>query len=267
MDKEQTKRFISSTIGSFEKYLKKLCEGNSRNIKKAELITYWMSDYQRYLQFEEVFTPKKLKEYARGEIVKVNLGFNIGNEEGGLHYAVVVENNNTQGSGVITVIPLCSMKDDALDAKHQVNLGTEIFDSMNNKIKKVQSSHDREYEEFSDELKRAKKEISYIKEKIKDRSVPAYAVNYKIKQLEEKVVMLESMKKDITNKKNTLTKMQKEIDKMNKGTKALVGQITTISKMRIYDPKNDEDILAGLKISPKGLDLISDKMKELFFKS
>ena len=51
-----------------------------------------------------------LRRYKRGEIVKVHLGFNVGSEEGGLHYAVVLDKNNAKSSPVITIIPLTSVK-------------------------------------------------------------------------------------------------------------------------------------------------------------
>ena len=45
------------------------------------------------LKREVNFAPFFFKKYSRGDIVKVNLGFNIGSEQGGLHYAIVVEDN------------------------------------------------------------------------------------------------------------------------------------------------------------------------------
>ena len=59
---------------------------------------------------------------------------------------------------------------------------------------------------------------------------------------------------------------EKEISKMKKGSIALVSQITTISKQRIYDPKTSSDILANLRVSDNTLDLIDSKIKELFIK-
>ena len=53
---------------------------------------------------------------------------------------------------------------------------------------------------------------------------------------------------------------------MKKGSIALVSQITTISKPRIYDPKNSSDILSNLRVSNHTLDLIDSKIKELFLK-
>ena len=53
-----------------------------------------------------------------------------------------------------------------------------------------------------------------------------------------------------------IKKVEKEISKMKKGSIALISQITTISKQRIYDPKVSSDILANLRVSDSTLNLI-----------
>ena len=51
---------------------------------------------------------------------------------------------------------------------------------------------------------------------------------------------------------------------MKKGSVALVGQITTISKIRIYNPLHPNDTLSNIRISPALLDLIDAKITELY---
>ena len=51
---------------------------------------------------------------------------------------------------------------------------------------------------------------------------------------------------------------------MKQGTIALVNQITTISKQRIYNPKKDFDILSGIKLSTEKIQLIDEKIKKLY---
>ena len=53
---------------------------------------------------------------------------------------------------------------------------------------------------------------------------------------------------------------------MNKGSIALVNQITTISKQRIYYPKTAKDLLARVHLSNDSLDLLDKKLIELFTK-
>ena len=73
-------------------------------------------------------------------------------------------------------------------------------------------------------------------------------------------------KENIENKSEYIKKVEKEISKMKKGSIALISQITTISKQRIYDPKTSSDILANLRVSNETLNLIDKKIKELFIK-
>ena len=54
---------------------------------------------------------------------------------------------------------------------------------------------------------------------------------------------------------------------MKNGSIALINQITTISKQRIYNPKSDMDVLADIKLSNNSLNLIDAKIKKLFMKS
>lgn len=71
-------------------------------------------DYVKYISFEDKFKPTRNISYKRGNIIKVNFGFNIGSEQGGLHYAVVLDKKNDHHSPVITVIPLTSVKPEIL---------------------------------------------------------------------------------------------------------------------------------------------------------
>ena len=63
-----------------------------------------------------------------------------------------------------------------------------------------------------------------------------------------------------------LKKFETEITKMKKGSIALLNQITTISKQRIYYPKTSKDLLAGVHLSNSSLDLLDKKMIQLFTK-
>lgn len=50
--------------------------------------------------------------------------------------------------------------------------------------------------------------------------------------------------------------MESEVRNMKKGSIAFVNQITTISKIRIYEPKRSDDVLSSIKLSNEKLDLI-----------
>lgn len=205
-------------------------------ISNADKLAYWIEDYCRLLNFEKKFKPCMLKTYKRGDIIKVNLGYNIGNEEGGLHYCVVVDKNNSKNSGIITVIPLTSDKGKSLHFS-EVFLGNEIYTNFINKYSSIQLSLTSHINSIS---------------KYRKEDPPS------IDSVDEIIETLDLLK--------TWTNIEKEIAKMKSGSIALVSQITTISKQRIYDPQKTGDILSGLRISDESLDLINKKIKQLFIK-
>lgn len=202
---------------------------NSETISKADKLSYWLEDYARLLSFENSFNPTYLKTYKRGDIVKVNLGYNIGNEEGGLHYCVVIDKHNAKSSGIVTVIPLTSYKGKDIHYS-SVFLGNEIYKNFKEKYDKL---------------------ILELANKIT-------SLNVKSASQDEIRSALDNL--------NFVKRMDSEMSKMKKGSIALVSQITTISKQKIYDPQKTNDVLSGLRLSDASLDLINEKMKQLFIK-
>lgn len=61
-----------------------------------------------------------------------------------------------------------------------------------------------------------------------------------------------------------LEKIGLEISRMKEGSIALVNQITTVSKMRIFDPRNLKGVLAGISLSEENMEKINQKVKELY---
>lgn len=57
---------------SFEKHI------DLKEYKKSDILAYWINDFANYHDDEKTFDSTKLKRYKRGDIIKANLGFNIG---------------------------------------------------------------------------------------------------------------------------------------------------------------------------------------------
>lgn len=113
-----------SAIKALNKMLESLINDSSiTHLKKANLISFWIKDYVKLLEFEESFDPTKNISYKRGNVVKLNFGFNVGAEYGGLHYGIVLDNNNAHNSPVVTVIPLTSIKAGKKIHTNSVDLG------------------------------------------------------------------------------------------------------------------------------------------------
>ena len=87
---------------------------------------------------------------------------------------------------------------------------------------------------------------------------------------EEKIIKdfkIDHLKQKLLKNQENLMLIEKitsELSQMKKGTIALVNQITTISKQRIYNPKKDIDILSGIKISDEKMALIDNKIKKIY---
>ena len=228
-----------------------LAINDSSNNKKVNLIAYWQKDYINYIKDENNFNPAKLKSYKRGDIIKVNLGFNIGSELGGLHYCVVIDKKNNRNSPVVTIIPLSSQKTDNIN-KNSVILGNDIYNKLVEKSNKL--------------LEDSKKKIEENKEKLSLETKKLKQNNATLNKIYLKSIELNNNVSEAYKELELAEKIYKEVQKMKDGSIAIINQIRVISKQRIYDPKTEFDILSGIKLSNENLDLIDDRMKKMFIK-
>ncbi len=197
-----------------------------KEYKKSDLLAYWIHDFSVYHDEEREFNIAKSGIYSRGDIIKVNLGFNIGNELGGLHYCIVLNKYDNTRNGTLNIIPLTSRKDNKKYVS-SVNLGKELYNVFQKKIE----NEKQKLQQILSEL-----------EKIED--IPS-----KIKSIIEK-------------EQKYIEKMEIEIGKMKKDSIALINQITTISKQRIFK----DTVRRNVKISNASLDLIDEQMIKIFTK-
>lgn len=192
--------------------------------KKSELLAYWIHDYAVYHDEERDFDISKSGVFSRGDIIKVNLGFNIGNELGGLHYCVVLTKYDNTRNGTLTVIPLTSKKENKKYDSSAINLGNEL------------------YQIFKEKRKEEKKKLQQLLEKVED--MPIHIQN------------------KIEKEKKYIDKMENEISKMKQDSIALISQITTISKQRIF-----KDIISkNVKLSKDSLNRIDKQMMKFLTK-
>lgn len=87
----------------------------------------------------------------------------------------------------------------------------------------------------------------------------------------QELEIAQQMLDDLTIKRNennekiiNLEKIEKEISQMKEGSIALINQITTVSKIRIYDPKNLNGVLSGITLSQEQMEKINNKIKDLY---
>lgn len=252
MNKEDVIKNKNEAIKIITNYLDGcLSTDNNTDIKKVNVISYWLKDYINYIKEENDFNPIDLKTYERGDVIKVNLGFNIGSELGGLHYCVVIDKKNNRNSPVVTIIPLSSQKTDKIN-KNSIALGNDIYEKMIDKSNKL-------LEESQNEIEENKKQLIIENKKLSETNADADEIYSKTTELNN----------NISEAYKTLKlaqKISKEVQKMKRGSIAITNQVRVISKQRIYAPKTNFDILSGIKLSNENLDLIDKMMKKLFVK-
>jgi mRNA-degrading endonuclease toxin of MazEF toxin-antitoxin module len=90
-------------------------------------ITEWIVKWSNLISREKGFNPEYMPYFKRGDIVYVDLGFNVGSEHGGIHYAVIYDNNNSKKNKNVVIIPLSSVDDEASTSKADVFLGENII--------------------------------------------------------------------------------------------------------------------------------------------
>lgn len=195
--------------------------------KKSELLAYWIYDFSVYHDEEKTFNITKSGIYSRGDIIKVNLGFNIGNELGGLHYCIVLNKYDNTRNGALNVIPLTSRKDNKKYDSSSVNLGKELYNVFQRKIENERQKLEQVFSEL---------------EKIENLPI--------------------NIQNIIEKEQKYIEKMEREICKMQKDSIALINQITTISKQRIFK----DTVRRNVKISSESLDLIDKQIIKFFTK-
>jgi hypothetical protein len=246
LDKDDLIQHKKQALKKLNDYMDSLINSDDIHLQgKSDKLSYWIEDWSVFLDFESHFSPASLRKYKRGEIVKVHLGFNVGSEEGGLHYAVVIDKNNSLHSPVLTIIPLTSVKpqtDTSRLRRGNVFLGNELFTSLNAKVIALQRLTDTE-----------RKHIHELIEQRNEQNVPESELDSIGKRLNE-----------LNRECELLQRTKKEISKMKSGSIALVSQVRTISKIRIYDPKTNYDVLSNIKLSNEKLDLIDSELIALY---
>lgn len=280
---EELAKHNQKAIQTTKAFLDDLASSSDKKDKsRADKLSYWLEDYIKFLKYEKNFIPHKLPKYKRGQVIKVHLGYNIGSEEGGLHYAIVLDKNNSVNSPVVTIVPLTSLKPNVdvsniRSALGDIFLGNELYRSLDSKFKSLSLHILNEIEQCRSDLKVFDKEETEL-ETLFNEKIAEVANVETIQGFTEVMAEFDKKKQDLQDlntkirkrienlekEHSSLARTGKEIEKMKIGSIALVNQITTISKIRIYDPKNQYDILSNIRISNEALDKIDKALSSMY---
>lgn len=210
------------------------------NYKKAALWYYWLRDYKNYVKNESTFSPKYYPDFRRGSLVNLNLGFNIGSEMGGLHYAIVLRDSKRKDPNLV-VMPLTSLKPNKDITKLRptdVYLGEELYYKIQGKYEALRVS-------IPNEIELLRKSISSISSKEDNDKILL-----KLQDLEKRIELLK--------------KARIKLSVLKHGSIVVANQIRTVSKIRLIDPRDKYDILYGLSLSTSSLNKIDQKLVELY---
>lgn len=229
---------IAELASSISTFLKNILAADQH---KAALLYYWLRNYLRYIKQEETFNSKYFPQFKPGDIVKVDFGFGIGSEFGGLHYAIVLAPSNAKNS-TVTVVPLRSLKPNKESPsklyKSDVYLGTELFTVLLNRSGKMLDQGENYVKEF---------------ETTDKKTLTASDVKRFEKQLDEANALI--------TKHNII---MEEVSRLNAGTVAIVSQIRTVSKIRIQNPRCRKDALYDMRVDKQATDKIRAVIKALY---
>ena len=137
---------------------------------------------------------------------------------------IIVQYDNLK-NGALNVIPLTSRKNNKKYDSSSVNLGKELYNIFQMKIKKE------------------KQKLQLI-----------------LDELEKLEAITVDFQNAIEKEQKYIDKMEQEVYKMEKDSIALINQITTISKQRIFK----DTVRRNVKISNNSLDLIDKQIIKFF---
>lgn len=253
---------IDELFADFSVFLKDNIEKGGRDYKKAAMLYYWLRDYKNYIKNETNFLPKYMPSFQRGHVINVNFGFNIGSEFGGLHYAVVLSDSGPKNPNLI-IVPLKSYKPGITKLhKTEVFLGNELYNRLYGKHAALKVSIEKEKAAVNQVIHKSHEKIQLL------QSLSTEGNKTELEELLNQIIEEHSIacKKinDIEKHSSILESIWKKLSKMNGGSIALVGHIKTISKMRVINPLSPDDVLYGIKLPAHNLDLISQKINEVY---
>lgn len=290
---EEIAVYTATIMQELEDYLHHLQRMDDEGNKRSDKIAQWIENWVKYLKIEQVFNPRSIQALKRGSIVYADFGFNVGREYGGLHYAIVLNKTDSRSNHLLHVLPLTSVKEttDISNLKYfQFLIGDEVFQLLINKAKRKITELTELYNRFSkkdDELhKRAEMVESLIEDNKKAfetlKNLPSSDIDdSSIKQIltinknidfasdqadkirqeaEENAILLAELKEKLEYAKKFILKTEN----MNKDSIVLLNQVTTISKMRLRDPKNNNSILNSIVLSDDTMDKIYEALKNIF---
>ncbi|MCK3928168.1 growth inhibitor PemK [Streptococcus suis] len=265
--------YVAQTITELEEYLHHLTKNGDPDDARADKISQWVESWTKYLKQEKKFNPRSIPAFKRGSIVYVDLGFNVGTEYGGIHYAIVLNKKDSRNNTLLHILPLTSIKEttDVDNLKYyQLSLSNEIHRLL---IQKAQNNIKLITEKkiiFEEKQEKIDQKIDELKSILKDQVVsedlnPRFEEYFEneLSNVTSEQQEVDKIVRDMTAQSEYLEKLINKIKNLKMGSIALLNQVTTISKLRLLDPINKKSLLTDITLSAETLDIIDDALKNI----
>lgn len=270
---EEIGLYTAQVIQELEDYLNSLVKHGEPKDKRADKIDQWIESWTKYLKREQQFNPRSLPLFKRGSVIVVDLGFNVGSEYGGIHYAIVLNKRDSRRNHLLHILPLTSIKEKTDLEKlkyYQLSLSDEIHRLLIQKAIKGLQTIEEKRNSCINEIHLLNNKLAEIeslaKEQQKDPDTNPKLESYletEISNVKVKQEELEKIVNQITSQSIYIEKLVEKISKLKKGSIALLNQVTTISKLRILDPINQRSFFNDIVLSTETLDIIDAALKNI----
>ncbi|WP_182438506.1 type II toxin-antitoxin system PemK/MazF family toxin [Lactiplantibacillus plantarum] len=178
--------------------------------------------------------------YARGTIVYVDFGLNIGAELSGPHYAIILNKTDNTASSKVTVAPLTSKT-----GKYNIELPIGISRLLGLWFAQSGLAHQADFptkEEAMDMIFRT------ILEQNSGKTSPA------------EIAFRHQLQEYKNDNEFILSNLHKHIEKLKSASYFKIDNIVTISKFRIRKPRNKFDPLGKIIIPDLDMDIIDKRI-------
>lgn len=244
------------------------CKNNgiTHTSNKFSYLPEWNLQQSKYF-LNECFNPKKkYLKCARGSIVFVDFGINIGSELCNKHFAVVLNKNDTMYNRTLTVVPLSSK-----NGKYSVEIPDLIIGNVIDSLSRIVKSQSDEI--FKMQYKMISHGVSVDELFDGDTKYKSKYREWVQKQPEEELKLYKESG-NITNEQiikfsyeiQKFEKLLSHYQRFDKTTYVKCGNIQTISKDRIIK-LNSLDPVGKFRISQNSLDIIDKELLSLFIKN
>lgn len=228
---------------------------------KASRLPNWLDFYGQTL-----LTEKNIEYYnvfSQGTVVTVDYGVPVGGEMSGIHFAIVLSNNDTRRKKTILTIPLSSHnRPDRIylgkDILHKAQLSME---KQLNQLQLEEESLNNQKSNLVNNLEKSNRELSRMKAIKQPSKERINSIKRNVKKYRKDLSLITKNTNTLSNKVNQFKKELERLGKYNNDSYACLSSISSVSKLKIKK-FSKYGIHSNISIDEKNLNLIKTRIKK-----